>query len=82
MRRSKRSRRLTAAFEVKLAASNLQLLDEIGGASKEDAPFVLDQGQADGCRQVALSATGRTSTHQNTRNSTIETPAREMDKSG
>jgi hypothetical protein len=27
-------------LEVKLAVSNLQLLDEIGGASKEDAPFV------------------------------------------
>src|SRR3954447_19578181 len=46
-------------LEVKLAASQLELLHEIGGAGEEDAPSVLDEGQADSCRQVALAAAGR-----------------------
>jgi len=48
-------------IEVKLAASPLELLHEIGGAGKEDLPFVLDKGQAASCCQVALPAAGRTS---------------------
>jgi len=43
-------------------------------------PSVPDQG--DTASMLALSAAGRASTHQNTENSMIETPAREMDKSG
>jgi hypothetical protein len=48
-------------LEVELASRQLELLHEIGGPSEEDAPSVLDQGQADRCRQVALSAAGWTS---------------------
>ena len=46
-------------FEGELAAGDLELLDEVGGAGEEDAPAVLDEGEADGRGQVALSAAGR-----------------------
>src|SRR3954452_4718726 len=48
-------------LEIELAPRHLELLHEIGGAGEEDAPSVLDKGQADRCRQVALAAAGRTS---------------------
>jgi hypothetical protein len=49
-------------FESEFAAGDLQALDEGGGASEQDAPAGLDQGKAERCRQVALSAppAGRT----------------------
>lgn len=51
-------------LEVELAASHLELLHEISRPGEEDAPSVLDEGQADGCRQVTLSAAGRTKQQQ------------------
>ncbi len=46
-------------FEVEFAARDLQLLDEIGGAGEEDAPAILDEGEADGRGEMALAAAGR-----------------------
>ncbi|MGY3239988.1 hypothetical protein ACVMAJ_006878 [Bradyrhizobium sp. USDA 4448] len=51
-------------LEVELASRQLELLHEIGGPGEEDAPSVLDEGQADRCRQVALSAAGRAEQQQ------------------
>ena len=47
------------AFEGELAARDLQALDEIGGAGEQHAPAVLDEGEPEGCRQMALAAAGR-----------------------
>ena len=46
-------------FEVEVASGQLELLDEIGGAGKQHAPAVLDQGHAEGRCQMALSPAGR-----------------------
>ena len=46
-------------LQSQLAARNLQALDEIGRASEQDTPTVFDESEAEGCRQVALSAAGR-----------------------
>ncbi len=46
-------------FETEFAARDLKLLDEIGGASEENPPTVLDKGEADCRGEMALSATGR-----------------------
>ncbi|MGY2933024.1 hypothetical protein ACVWZ6_002626 [Bradyrhizobium sp. GM6.1] len=51
-------------LEIELTPRHLELLDEIGGAGEEDAPSVLDKGQADGCRQVTLAAAGRAEQQQ------------------
>ena len=40
-----------AAFEREIAARDLQLLHEIGGAGEQHAPAVLDERQAEGRRQ-------------------------------
>ena len=45
-------------LEVEFAPRDLELLDEIGGAGEQDAPSVLDQGEADGCGEMALAAAG------------------------
>ena len=50
-----------SGFESKLATSELQALDEIGGAGEQDAPAVFDQGKAERCREVTLAAAGRSS---------------------
>ena len=47
------------AFERELAARDLQPLHEVGRAGEEHAPAVLDEGEADGGREMALSAAGR-----------------------
>jgi len=47
------------AFEGEFAAGDLELLDEIGGATEQDAPAVLDQGEADGGGEMRLSPAGR-----------------------
>jgi len=46
-------------FEGELAAGDLELLDEIGGPREEDLPAVLDQGEAEGSRQVRLPGARR-----------------------
>src|SRR3954451_7731040 len=46
-------------FEGELAAGDLELLDEIGGPREEDLPAVLDEREADGRGQVALSSARR-----------------------
>ena len=48
-----------AAFERQLAPRDLQPLHEIGGAGEHHAPAVLDQCEAERCRQMALAAAGR-----------------------
>ena len=48
-----------AAFEGQVAASDLQPLDEIGGAREQHAPSVLDEGEPERCREMALAAAGR-----------------------
>lgn len=50
-------------FELQIPPRHLQFLDQIGGSGEEDAPSVLDQGEADGGREVAL-ATARRAEHQ------------------
>jgi hypothetical protein len=47
-----------------IAACDLELLDEIGGAGIEHAPSILDQSEADGGSQMAFSAAGRTEQKQ------------------
>ena len=51
-------------FERELAAGDLQLLDEVGGAGEEHAPAVLDQAEANGGREMALAAAGRAEDQQ------------------
>lgn len=46
-------------FELELPPRDLKLLDEIGRAGEQHAPAVLDQGEADGRGEMALSAAGR-----------------------
>ena len=53
-----------AGFEGEFAAGELELLDEVGGAGEQDAPSVLDEGQADGGGEMALSAAGRAEEQQ------------------
>ena len=48
-------------FERQFAPSDLQPLDEVGGARVEDTEAVLDERQADRGRQMALAATRETS---------------------
>ena len=48
-------------LEGELATRDLKLLNEIGGAGEEDAPSILDQGEADGGGEMAFAAAGRTS---------------------
>ena len=55
---------IDGSLEVELAPRHLEFLDEIGGPSEEDTPSVLDQGQADGCRQMTLAAAGRAEQQQ------------------
>jgi len=47
-----------SAFECQLATRDLQLLHEISGAGKQHAPSILDQGEPERCRQMALAAAG------------------------
>ena len=42
-------------FEREIAPGDLQLLNEVGGAGEEHAPSLLDEREAEGCRQVATS---------------------------
>ncbi len=51
-------------LEVELTSRHLELLHEIGGAGEQDAPSVLNEGEADRCRQVALAAAGRAEQEQ------------------
>jgi hypothetical protein len=46
-------------FESEFATRELKPLDEIGGAGEEDAPPIFDEGEANGCRQVALTPAWR-----------------------
>ena len=55
---------IDGGLEIELATRHLELLDEIGGAGEEHAPSVLDQGEADGGREMALSAAGRAEQEQ------------------
>ena len=50
---------IDGGLEIELATRDLELLDEVGGAGEEHAPSVLDQGEADGGREMALAAAGR-----------------------
>jgi hypothetical protein len=50
-----------SGFEGKLAAGDLQSLDEIGGSGEQHAPAVFDEGIAERCRQVTLAGAGRSS---------------------
>ena len=52
------------ALEGEFTAGDLQLLDEIGGSGEEHPVAVLDQGETDCRRQVALSAAGRAEQQQ------------------
>jgi hypothetical protein len=45
----------------KLATRDLQPLHEVGSASEEDLPALLQQAQSNGRRQVRLASPGRTS---------------------
>jgi hypothetical protein len=45
-------------FEREFAPGDLEPLDEIGGVGEQNAPAVFDRGEAERCRQVALSAAG------------------------
>ena len=47
------------SFESELAAGNLQALDEIGGASEQDAPTPFDESEAESCREMALAPARR-----------------------
>jgi hypothetical protein len=47
------------SFESKLAAGDLQTLDEIGSAGEQRAPAVFDEGEAESCCQMTLASTGR-----------------------
>ena len=49
------------AFEGELAASDLQTLDEVAGLPEQDAPSVLDEREADRCREMALAGARRSS---------------------
>ena len=49
------------AFEGQLATSDLEPLDEIGGAGEHHAPSILDQGKPERRRQMALAAARRAS---------------------
>ena len=44
------------AFESQLATSDLEPLHEISGAGEHHAPSILDQGEPERCRQMALAA--------------------------
>src|SRR5437763_12503140 len=44
------------AFEGQLATSDLEPLHEISGAGEQHAPSILDQGEPERCRQMALAA--------------------------
>ena len=55
---------IDGGLEIELATRDLELLDEVGGAGEEHAPSVLDQGEADGGREMALSAAGRAEQEQ------------------
>ena len=46
-------------FQGELAARDLEALDQIGGSGEQDAVSVLDQGEADGGRQMALADSAR-----------------------
>ena len=49
------------AFEGEFTASDLQTLDEVAGSHEQDAPSVLDEREADRCREMALAGAGRSS---------------------
>src|SRR5512134_3939851 len=49
---------VNGGLEGEFAAGDLELLDEVGGPGEQDPPSVLDQGEADGCGEVALSVAG------------------------
>ena len=53
-----------AALEAEFAPRDLELLDEIGGAGEEHPPAILDEGEADGRGEMALSAAGRAEQEQ------------------
>jgi hypothetical protein len=46
------------AFEGRFAAGYLEPLHEISGADKHHAPPILDQGEPERCRQMALAPAG------------------------
>src|SRR6478609_5100176 len=46
-------------FELELTPCDLQLLNEVGRAREQHSPTVLDQCEANGCGEMALSASGR-----------------------
>ena len=46
------------AFQGKVAAGQLQLLNEIRGAGEQHAPAILDQSQADRRGEMAFAAAG------------------------
>ena len=48
-----------AASRASSRRATCRLLDEVGGAGEEDAPAVLDEGEADGGGKMALAAAGR-----------------------
>jgi len=43
-------------FQREFAAGDLEALDEVGGASEQDAPAILDEPEADGGGQMTFSA--------------------------
>jgi hypothetical protein len=45
-------------FEGEFAPRDLEFLDEVGGPGEQDPRSVLDQGEADGCGEMALAAAG------------------------
>ncbi len=49
------------AFEGELAARDLQTLDELAGAHEQHAPSVVDEGEPEGCREMAFARAWRSS---------------------
>src|SRR5512132_3018623 len=45
-------------LEGEFAAGDLELLDEVGGPGEQDPRSVVNQGEADGCGEMAFSAAG------------------------
>src|SRR5512132_497142 len=51
-------------LEGEFAAGDLELLDEVGGPGEQDPRSVVNQGEADGCGEMAFSAAGRAEQEQ------------------
>jgi hypothetical protein len=64
MRRSKRSSLAMVASSVSSRRATLQALDEVGGATEQDTPSVLDEGEADAGGEMALTAAWRAEQEQ------------------